>query len=124
MDCIVGVLCVINLISSVHKFHRPDSPIKSSDIWVSCFYLTSRKRSSPLLQIVLRSKDIIYVCIYLFILISSLCLCSDMNNSNVHIIGIALCTLGNISSTERSRDLCSEVEKLLNSSNAFVRKKV
>lgn len=48
---------------------------------------------------------------------------NDMNNSNVHIIGIALCTLGNISSTEMSRDLCSEVEKLLNSSNAFVRKK-
>ncbi|KAJ3333282.1 clathrin associated protein complex large subunit [Blyttiomyces sp. JEL0837] len=48
---------------------------------------------------------------------------NDMNNSNMYIVGLALVTLGNISSTEMSRDLCGEVEKLLNSSHAFVRKK-
>ncbi|KAJ1561590.1 clathrin associated protein complex large subunit [Cladochytrium tenue] len=48
---------------------------------------------------------------------------NDLNNNNMHVVGIALCTLGNISSTEMSRDLCNEVEKLLGSSNAFVRKK-
>jgi AP-1 complex subunit gamma-1 len=48
---------------------------------------------------------------------------SDMNNSNVYIVGLALCTLGNIASPEMSRDLSGEVERLLGSQNSYVRKK-
>ncbi|KAJ3114180.1 clathrin associated protein complex large subunit [Phlyctochytrium bullatum] len=51
------------------------------------------------------------------------CLKNDMNNSNMYVVGLALCTLGNISSPEMARDLCSEVEKLLGSSNTYIRKK-
>ncbi|KAG9284081.1 hypothetical protein G9A89_022855 [Geosiphon pyriformis] len=47
----------------------------------------------------------------------------DMNHSNMYIVGLGLCTLGNISSPEMARDLCSEVEKLLGSSNTYIRKK-
>jgi AP-1 complex subunit gamma-1 len=47
-----------------------------------------------------------------------------MNHSNMYIVGLALCTLGNISSPEMARDLCGEVEKLLGSSNTYIRKKV
>jgi AP-1 complex subunit gamma-1 len=46
-----------------------------------------------------------------------------MNNANVYIIGLALCTLGNIASQEMARDLSSEVERLLASSNSYIRKK-
>ncbi|GES74138.1 adaptor protein complex AP-1 gamma subunit [Rhizophagus clarus] len=48
---------------------------------------------------------------------------NDMNHSNMYIVGLALCTLGNISSPEMARDLCAEVEKLLGSSNVYIRKK-
>ncbi|RUP47155.1 Clathrin/coatomer adaptor, adaptin-like protein, partial [Jimgerdemannia flammicorona] len=48
---------------------------------------------------------------------------NDMNHSNMYIVGLALCTLGNISSPEMARDLCAEVEKLLGSSNTYIRKK-
>ena len=47
-----------------------------------------------------------------------------MNNSNVHIAGLALATLGNIASAEMARDLSFEVEKLLTSNVTHLRKKV
>ena len=49
---------------------------------------------------------------------------SDMNHSNMYAVGLALCTFANISSEEMSRDLSNEIEKLLGSSNSYIRKKV
>jgi AP-1 complex subunit gamma-1 len=51
------------------------------------------------------------------------CLKNDMNSTNVYIVGLALCTLGNIASQEMARDLSGEVERLLGSPNSYVRKK-
>lgn len=48
---------------------------------------------------------------------------NDLNHSNMFNVGLALCTLGNISSVEMARDLSSEVEKLLGNSNTYIRKK-
>ncbi|UOH79186.1 hypothetical protein LQV05_000176 [Cryptococcus neoformans] len=48
---------------------------------------------------------------------------NDMNHFNVYAVGLALCAFANISSEEMSRDLSNEVEKLLGSSNAYIRKK-
>jgi AP-1 complex subunit gamma-1 len=47
-----------------------------------------------------------------------------MNHSNMYVVGLALCTFGNIASEEMSRDLCNEVEKLMGSSNTYIRRKV
>ncbi|RKO97365.1 hypothetical protein CXG81DRAFT_13175, partial [Caulochytrium protostelioides] len=51
------------------------------------------------------------------------CLKNDMNSSNIYVVGLALCTLGDISSAEMARDLSGEIERLLGSTNAYVRKK-
>ncbi|KAG9016713.1 clathrin associated protein complex large subunit [Tulasnella sp. 427] len=48
---------------------------------------------------------------------------NDMNHSNMYAVGLALCTFANISSEEMSRDLSHEIEKLLGSSNTYIRKK-
>ncbi|KAF8556414.1 Adaptor protein complex AP-1 gamma subunit [Imleria badia] len=48
---------------------------------------------------------------------------SDLNHSNMYVVGLGLCTFANIASEEMSRDLANEIEKLLGSSNAYVRKK-
>jgi len=52
------------------------------------------------------------------------CAASDLNHPNVYVNGLALATLGNISSQEMARDLATEVEKLIGSQSAYVRKKV
>lgn len=48
---------------------------------------------------------------------------SDLNSSTQFVVGLALCTLGAIASPEMSRDLAAEVERLMKSPNAYVRKK-
>lgn len=48
---------------------------------------------------------------------------NDLNHSNQYVVGLALCTLGNIASIEMSRDLFPEVETLLSTANPYIRKK-
>ena len=48
---------------------------------------------------------------------------NDLNSRNQYIVGLALTALGNICSAEMARDLAPEVEKLLGSSNSYIRKK-
>ncbi|KAL1639103.1 clathrin associated protein complex large subunit [Diplodia intermedia] len=47
----------------------------------------------------------------------------DLNHPNQYIVGLALCTLGNIASIEMSRDLFPEVETILSSANPYIRRK-
>ncbi|GJN67251.1 clathrin associated protein complex large subunit [Purpureocillium lilacinum] len=49
--------------------------------------------------------------------------CSDLGHSNQYIVGLALCTLGNIASVEMSRDLFPEIETLISTSNPYIRRK-
>ncbi|KAG5983726.1 hypothetical protein E4U55_007311 [Claviceps digitariae] len=48
---------------------------------------------------------------------------NDLGNSNQYIVGLALCTLGNIASVEMSRDLFPEIEALVATSNPYIRRK-
>eukprot|EP01111_Echinosteliopsis_oligospora_P011184 TRINITY_DN3628_c0_g1_i1.p1 TRINITY_DN3628_c0_g1~~TRINITY_DN3628_c0_g1_i1.p1 ORF type:complete len:863 (-),score=268.97 TRINITY_DN3628_c0_g1_i1:49-2637(-) len=48
---------------------------------------------------------------------------NDLNHPNQFVAGLALCSLGNISSQGMARDCAPEVEKLLASSNSYIRKK-
>lgn len=48
---------------------------------------------------------------------------SDLGHSNQYVVGLALCTLGNIASIEMSRDLFSEIEKLVSTANPYIRRK-
>ena len=48
---------------------------------------------------------------------------SDLNHPNQYVVGLALCTLGNIASIEMSRDLFTVVESLLSTANPYIRRK-
>ncbi|KAH8815940.1 adaptin N terminal region-domain-containing protein [Xylogone sp. PMI_703] len=48
---------------------------------------------------------------------------NDLNHSNQYIVGLALCTLGNIASVEMSRDLFPEIETLVSTANPYIRRK-
>lgn len=48
---------------------------------------------------------------------------SDLNHPNQYIVSLALCTLANIASTEMARDLFADIEKVVASSNPYLRKK-
>lgn len=48
---------------------------------------------------------------------------NDLSHSNQYVVGLALCTLGNIASVEMSRDLFAEVETCVNTSNPYIRRK-
>ncbi|KAJ1660278.1 clathrin associated protein complex large subunit [Dispira simplex] len=48
---------------------------------------------------------------------------NDMNSANMYVVGLALCTLGNIASVEVATDLVDEVERLMESPNTYIRKK-
>jgi AP-1 complex subunit gamma-1 len=47
-----------------------------------------------------------------------------LNHSNQYIVGLALCALANICSQSMAIDVAPDIEKLLGSSNAYIRKKV
>jgi AP-1 complex subunit gamma-1 len=48
---------------------------------------------------------------------------NDLNHPNQFVVGLALCSLGNISTQGMARDCAPEVEKLLASTNSYIRKK-
>lgn len=48
---------------------------------------------------------------------------NDLADKNQYVVGLALCALGNIGSTEMCRDLSPEIVRLLGSSDPYVRKK-
>ncbi|KAI9672848.1 MAG: clathrin associated protein complex large subunit [Alyxoria varia] len=50
-------------------------------------------------------------------------LSNDLKHSNQYVVGLALCTLANIASIEMSRDLFPEVESMISSGNAYIRRK-
>lgn len=48
---------------------------------------------------------------------------NDLNHPNQYVVGLALCSLANISSTSIARDLAPNVVKLLGASNPYIKKK-
>ncbi|PHH75037.1 hypothetical protein CDD83_4459 [Cordyceps sp. RAO-2017] len=48
---------------------------------------------------------------------------NDLGHANQYIVGLALCTLGNIASIEMSRDLFPEIETLISTPNPYIRRK-
>jgi AP-1 complex subunit gamma-1 len=76
-------------------------------------------------QIVSKSNCLYQIIISQLILIDFLFLLflSDLNSPTQFVVGLALCTLGAIASAEMARDLAGEIEKLMKSPNAYIRKK-
>lgn len=48
---------------------------------------------------------------------------SDLNSQTQFVVGLALCALGAICSPEMCRDLAGEIERLMKSSNTYIKKK-
>ena len=48
---------------------------------------------------------------------------SDLMSKSVYVVGLGLCALGNICTSEMARDVSEEVRKLMLSKNSYVRKK-
>ena len=48
---------------------------------------------------------------------------NDLKHSNQYVVGLALCTLGNIASVEMSRDLFPDIESLITTANPYIRRK-
>mmetsp|Transcript_18547 Transcript_18547/g.27504 ORF Transcript_18547/g.27504 Transcript_18547/m.27504 type:complete len:963 (+) Transcript_18547:196-3084(+) len=48
---------------------------------------------------------------------------NDMNSENRFVAGLALCSIGNLATSDMSRDLAPEVDKHLKSGNPYLRKK-
>eukprot|EP00750_Incisomonas_marina_P002075 INCI1202.3.p1 GENE.INCI1202.3~~INCI1202.3.p1 ORF type:complete len:863 (-),score=150.57 INCI1202.3:2782-5370(-) len=51
------------------------------------------------------------------------CMKNDLRHPNQYVCGLALTALGNISSTEMTRDLASEIDTQLRNTNPYIRKK-
>lgn len=51
-------------------------------------------------------------------------LSSDLSHSNQYVQSLALCTLACMGSAEMCRDLAPEIDRLLQSSNSYIKKKV
>ena len=110
------------------------SPTKESAIWARCCCWMSRLKYICWSPTASKSKlSVSWSCI-----LSCNCITgvhcstgtcnriffSDLNNTNQYIAGLALSALGEICSAEMCRDLVGEIEKLLKSSNSYLRKKV
>lgn len=48
---------------------------------------------------------------------------NDLKHSNQYVVGLALCTMGNIASIEMSRDLFPDIESLISTANPYIRRK-
>ena len=48
---------------------------------------------------------------------------SDLQSQSQYVVGLALCTLGAIASPEMSRDLATEIDRLMKSQNHNIKKK-
>jgi AP-1 complex subunit gamma-1 len=48
---------------------------------------------------------------------------NDLKHSNQYVVGLALCTMGNIASVEMSRDLFPDIENLVSTANPYIRRK-
>jgi len=57
------------------------------------------------------------------LMLSTNSLKNDLNSRNKFVVGLALCTIGNLATTDMSRDLAPEVDKHLKSETPYLRKK-
>eukprot|EP00559_Dactyliosolen_fragilissimus_P007250 CAMPEP_0184865280 /NCGR_PEP_ID=MMETSP0580-20130426/17515_1 /TAXON_ID=1118495 /ORGANISM="Dactyliosolen fragilissimus" /LENGTH=965 /DNA_ID=CAMNT_0027364403 /DNA_START=20 /DNA_END=2917 /DNA_ORIENTATION=- len=57
------------------------------------------------------------------LMLSTNALKNDLNNDNKFVSGLALCAIGNLATSDMSRDLAPEVDKHLKSSQPYLRKK-